>query len=210
MKLNITFFALSLLFSIPSFVYAEAHTLKSEILKSVDGLIVDGPTIAMIKKYQIESISILLGKRQPNGRRVGLYTHDSKYYSATQLCELESNGKLNEKSVTSLLNQMRKDFERISAPFQQTVRSVKPMIAELILQSNHLRGRHSSLLNKWAHPSIVDDQALFDKHVHTIKEFETFLIDLHNFLNDLVESCPKGQKLYLQWKNELLKKQANS
>ncbi|EKD48631.1 MAG: hypothetical protein ACD_64C00214G0001 [uncultured bacterium] len=208
MKL-ITYFALSLLISIPCYLYGEIHTLKSDILNAVDGIIIDGPTVALIKKYQLDSKHMLLGKLQPNGSRIGLYLYRNKNYSITELCQLEQE-QGTDAELQKLLLQMRDDFERISGRFQNAVKNSKPVMVDLIIQSNHLRGRHNSLLNKWAHTSGTDDRILFDEHVHTIKDFEIFLIDIHNFLNDLVESCPKGQRLYVQWKNELLRKKSDT
>ncbi len=204
MKLN-TYFVLSLLLSAS---FTSAYHLESKLLQGVDGYMMNGPTIAMIKRYQFESKRMLVGALQPDKIRVGTYMYQNQNYSVTQLSELEKEHSTNQE-LQNLLQEMIEDFERISLPFQQSVRSAKPIMETLILQSSKLRERGDSLLNKWADKSVIDDRVLFKEHMHTIKGFETFLIDLYNFLDDLVESCPKGLALYKKYMREQLQKNKN-
>jgi len=205
MKINNAIFALSLLFSIPQAAQA-THTLESDILRTVDGVFMDGPTIALAKRYQLDSKTILSGKRQRDGSRIGTYIFNGVNYSVIDLCELEEKNLISKKETERLLGEMKDDFEKISAPFQHIVRSVKPIMAELIFESSRLRKRNDSLLNRWASPHAHDERALLDEHVKAVKDFETFIIDLHNFLDDLLKSCPKGMELYEKWKTEQLEK----
>ena len=204
MKYTYGFFALSLLFSIPAF--SEVQQLEAEILQSVDGIFMDGPTIAAIKKYQMDSRTILFGKRQEDGTRQGTYIFEGNPFSVIQLCEIESQGRISKGETTRLLGEMREDFERVAAPFRDIARNFRSVMAELIYESNRKRKRTDSVLNRWANPHAKDERALLDEHVKTIKDFETFVVDLYNFLEDLVHSCPKGIKLYEEWKTEQLKK----
>lgn len=203
MTVKHTLFALSLLLSHP-FVYA-THTLESEILKTVDGMFMDGPTIAMVRRYQMDSKTILFGKRQQDESRQGTYFFNGAYYSVVQLCELEENSLISKRETARLLGEMVDDFETISKQFQDIARSVKPIMAELIFESCRLRKRHDSLITRWAAPNAKDERALLNEHVKKIQDFEAFIVDLHNFLDDLLRSCPKGMKLYEEWKQEQIK-----
>ncbi len=207
-KLKTTAFALSLLFSFPINLNA-THALQSDILKTVDGMFMDGPTIALVKRYQLDSKSILFGKRQKDGTREGTYIFNGTNYSAVQLCELEEQNIISKKETERLLGEMKDDFEKISAPFQTIVRSVKPIMVELIFESCRLRKRNDSLIIRWAAPNAKDERELLNEHVKTINDFEAFIVDLHNFLDDLLKSCPKGMKLYEEWKAEQLAKARN-
>ena len=93
-------------------------------------------------------------------------------------------------------------IEEVSLEFKELARTSKPIMAILIEESCQKRARaNDSLIMVWAH-SKENEYTLFDRHVKTIKDFDVFMIDLYNFLGDLVHSCPIGQR---QFKDRLEK-----
>ncbi len=199
MKLTKTY-ALALLFSFPSVSFG--HVLKSRIIHTIDGhaIGIDGETVGLIKQYQQQMKAILRGKLQADKTYLGQYSYDGSNYSVIELAQLEQKVGTNS-SFFELLEEMFLDFEKISAPFRATVKSVVVKVAMegFIKESCELRDRKEGdcLLLEWAKPGLQEERKLFNTHVHSIKDFETFLTDLYNFLNDLVESCPKAQAQFL-------------
>ncbi len=199
---QVKIFALALLLSFPSISFC--HSLKGPFLPifnkylidTIDGSKVDGETVGKIKKYQMDMRNILCGKLQQNKTHLGQYLYGDAKYSLSELARIEEEEGTSSTFAT-LLKKMRSDFEKISEPFRAIVKTVtvKAAMEVLIKESCALRGREEGdcLLLEWAKPGNKDEHKLFDHHIQNIAIFETFLIDLNNFLHDLIESCPKAQ-----------------
>ncbi len=163
-----------------------------------DGSFIDGEVIRDIRKYQLDIRNMLLGKRQIDRTRVGTYEYEGNKYSVQELATLEQEVG-NNQQFQLLLIQIQNDFMHISEPFEQAIRNAKSMLEMLVSQSNKLRNRENSILNKWSECSVNNERKLLETHIQTIQEFNIFLIDLCNFLTDIVESCPKARKQYDEW-----------
>ena len=204
MKLKITYFAFSLLLSLPSITHAV--TLNSA--KKFDGSFINGEVIRDIRKYQFDIRKMLLGELQTDRTRCGKYMHEETKYSVSELAALEQEVE-NPQQLQLLLTQIMNDFIQISQPFEQDIQDAKPILVILVAQSNKLRKREDSLLNKWSECSAANERKLLETHLQTIPEFNIFLIDLCNFLTDLVESCPKAQTQYNQWRKAVAASASN-
>ncbi len=180
-----------------SSTYAPPIHLENPIIKTVDGLSIGitGETVALIKQYQSQITSILAGKRDSAGNRVGLFEFERTTHSVQSLRKLEIERGTNPQFAT-LLKQIRFYFERQSDKFRNIVHGVKPIMAILIEESCSKRNRLNSLLYVWAKTDEKNEYELFDHHVKSIKDFEIFLTDLYNFLGDLVLSCPQAQQQF--------------
>ncbi len=204
MKLKITYFVLSLLLSIP--LLTNAVTLNSA--KKFDGSFINGEVVRDIRKYQFDIRNMLLGKWQVDRRRVGTYEYEGNKYSVQELATLEQDVG-NNQQLQLLLTQMQNDFMHISEPFEQDIRNAKSMLEMLVSQSNKLRNRKSSILNKWSECSANHERELFETHIQTIQDLKIFLIDVCNFLTDIVESCPKARKQYDGWRKTIAASASN-
>ena len=103
-----------------------------------------------------------------------------------------SNAELKE-----LLRKIRTEFETLSIEFRGVARGSKPFMATLVEESCARRGRlHNSILYIWAKTDEAEEEQLFDDHVHTIRDLEMFFTDLHNFLGDMMASCPKARRQF--------------
>lgn len=177
--------------------------LEAGIIATVDGLVglgIDGEVIALIKQYQGEIMKMLVGKPTPQGR-IGKYSFNGTAYNVQQLSKIEAETG-NNPTFTKLRIQMRDDFEAFSIPFRKNVNSAKAVMTLLIEESCSKRNRLNSVLYVWSKTDEKNEYELFDMHIKSIRDLEIFLTDLHNFLSDLVYSCPKALVQY----NEMIQK----
>ena len=177
-------------------IHTRSIKLQSGILSKVDGIFFDGETIGPLKRYQNNLRDFLTGKRTPDGKRHPQYTFEGKPYTMQELSKMEttrgSNVELKER-----LRQIRSEFEDFSLEFRGVARGSKPFMATLVEESCARRGRlHNSILYIWAKTDEAEEEQLFDDHVHTIRDLEMFFTDLHNFLGDMMESCPKARRQF--------------
>lgn len=105
--------------------------------------------------------------------------------------------------MQSCLLEAREDFKRINEPYLDQVRGTKHLLLRLVAESCTKRKRYDSFLMKWAEVPEGGEFEAFDATVKTMQELNCFLTDLSNFFEDLIHSCPRGWKQYL----ELVKKQ---
>jgi hypothetical protein len=195
-------------------VHAAPIHLQSDIIKQFDGksIGINGDVITRIKKYQHEIMRLLQGKKNTTGGR-GHYNFEGQFYTIHELRKVEegmNHTKTHRQAeqFTAALHHMRHDFETVSREFQAAAHGTKPLMAILIDESCKCRNRTDSLLYVWAHTKEENEDFLFDQHIKSIKDFEIFLIDLYNFLEDLAYSCPEANKQFAE-KFEKYKQERN-
>ncbi len=177
-------------------IHLRAIKLESGMLSKIDGIFFDGETIGPLKRYQNNLRTFLIGERGPGGKRHPQFTFEGNLYTMQQLSRLETTRGSNDE-LKNLLRQIRTEFETLSMEFRGVARGAKPFMAVLVEESCSRRGRlNNSLLYIWAKTDEAEEEKLFDDHVHTLKDLEMFFVDLHNFLGDLVESCPKAMRQF--------------
>ena len=177
-------------------IHTRAIKLESNMLSRIDGIFFDGETIGPLRRYQNSLRDFLIGKRGPDSKRHPQYIFEGKACTMQELSTLETTrGSNNE--LKDLLRQIRFEFEKLSEEFHGVARGSKPFMAVLVEESCARRGRlNNSLLYIWAKTDEAGEQELFDVHVHTIKDLEMFITDLHNFMGDLMASCPKARRQF--------------
>jgi hypothetical protein len=72
-------------------------------------------------------------------------------------------------------------------------------MVNLIEESMIKRNRRDSLLHVWSKMNEKDELDLFDKHIRSIKDLEFFMVDLNNFLGDILYNCPRGYAQYKEY-----------
>jgi len=173
-----------------------AIRLESNILGKIDGIFFDGETIAPLRLYQNNLKDFLIGKKGPDGKRHPQYNFEGKLYTMQELSKLETT-RGSTPELKNLLRQIRSEFEQLSVQFRGIARGAKPFMATLIEESCRVRGRlNNNILCIWAHTDEQEEEQLFDDHVHTIRDLEMFFVDLHNFLGDLMHSCPRAVRQF--------------
>lgn len=183
---------LALLASISLTQHAKQIVLEASSIAAVG---IDGETIALMKQYDGQLLNMLIGKRDATGKRVGLYEYQGQMHTMLELVAIEQKNGQND-ALRAILKQARKDFEDMSTRFRIVAQGTKKFMALLIEESCKKRGRLNSVLNIWGKSDEAKEEDLFDIHVHTLGDLATFLTDLHHFLNDLMNSCPKAQRQF--------------
>lgn len=175
--------------------------LKSGVLSLVDGSFINADTIELMRKCQRQYLIKLIGQKKSDGSRKGLYLFEGSYYSIHELVEIEKEQGLTP-TLKACLKHAKENFIKTSNEFRMVAAGSKSIIAELMKESLSKRGRLKSKLLLWAQVSESHEDSILYEKVHTFAEFQEFIVDLLNFQNDLVNSCPKAQQ---QFKNRVIK-----
>ncbi len=182
--------------------------LESNLLKLVDGFLINANTIELIRNYQRGLLHIVYGNKEGDGSRHGDYEYRGKRYTLHELSQVEQNlmqkkdmyspaeFESNIKQLESTMIKAKDDFIEKSKKFRTVGAGSKHITSKLIEESCKKRGRKNSILLIWGNaPEDQEDEILY-REAHTFLEFEQFVIDLLNFLDDLIHSCPKAQEKF--------------
>jgi len=181
--------------------------LESNLLKLVDGFLVNANTIELLRGYQRNLLHIVYGTKEGD-MRLGDYDYNGKKYTIHDLSHLEQKLETHKDShsaqeLEQLYGQLQKtlkkakdDFIEKSKKFRTIGAGSKHITSKLIEESCKKRGRRNSVLLQWGNaPEDKEDEILYNE-VHTFAQFELFVVDLLNFLDDLIHSCPKAQEKF--------------
>ncbi len=174
--------------------YLHAITLKSEILPLVDGTIVGWDSVLTIKQYQKKIKHYLKEYRTVDGVELKLF----------DLAIKEKNGNITD-AEKAVFEEFVQKFVEFSEPFIITLNPVKNTISSLIKESCQHRNREHSLLIVWTHSEDGTERAMFSHHIKTYRALAELCMDLLNFTEDLLSSCPKATKLYHDFFDRLSK-----
>lgn len=94
-------------------------------------------------------------------------------------------------ALTESLNSMKQEFKDRTEPLLASASKAIQVNMRLIREWISKSGRHDSMLLLWG--TIDEEKALWES---TPAQLKQFLIDLQNFLKDLMFSCPKARKKY--------------
>lgn len=182
--------------------------LESNLLKLVDGFLINANTIELTRNYQRQILHIIYGNKEADGSRLGDYEFNGKKYTIHDLSHVEQKIIDRKDSYSpeeyerltgqlqKLLNQAKDDFIEKSHKFRAIGAGSKHITSKLIEESCKKRGRRNSILLIWGNaPEEEEDKILYEE-VHSFVSFEQFAIDLLNFFDDLIHSCPKAQEKF--------------
>lgn len=187
---------------------AKEIVLESNLLKLVDGFLINANTIELTRHYQRDLLHIVYGTKEENGSRLGDYEFNKKKYTIHELSQIEQEiiEKKNSYSpqeyelLTSQLQatllRAKDDFIEKSKKMHAMGAGSKHITSKLIEESCKKRGRRNSVLLIWsAAPEEKENDVLYQE-VHSFIEFEQFVVDMLNFFDDLIHSCPKAQEKF--------------
>lgn len=97
---------------------------------------------------------------------------------------------------------VKKDFEDAVSPFLANARNTKEPMIMLISESCEKRNQPDSLLLDWAKLEGEEECNSLNKQVTSFNIFYQFCTDLNDFLSDLVRSCPKAFKQFMEMKKK--------
>jgi hypothetical protein len=178
---------------------SERRILTSPVIRAVDKFI-NSTLFNKILILRQHLSNMLFGMLTKDGVRIGIYPFGEQKYSIQQLANLEQEAGLGQLQET--LVHAKTDFEQQTLEFLGLAKSFKSQMLILIDESLRLHRRHESILLTWAEAKDGQEMLSFEKNVKSFDDFARFLHDLLNYLDDLIASCPKAQKVFLQTKND--------
>jgi hypothetical protein len=181
----------------------EAVILESPVLKLVDGTFFNADTIEQMRNFQRLILALILGDQTPDGSRVGRYEYKGKKYGihALALIEQQMNQSSSAESPEMVedaqqllvtLQEAKNDFIKLSEEFKSMAQGAKQTMVKLIEESCSKHGRLDSVFLILVRAKDDNETTTFDMHVVSLTLLESVCIDLLNFLNDLINSCPKA------------------
>jgi len=184
--------------------------LDSPVIKLIDGLGmgINGERIGSILQVRREVRKIHFGAPCKEGGLVGLYEFNGKKYGVKELAEIERamHAAIDRDGLQKLnpvLKLAKEDFIKWVMQFLGESRGAKLQMFMLIDESCRKRKRYDSLLLRWANAPEGEEEHQFEKDIANFQVFDVFCTDLVNFLEDLMNSCPKAKAQF----QEILRKQ---
>lgn len=224
MKKNISCFVILLLFSTSTFIKTNNEPkntkktyikLKNESLQLLDGIqgCLDGNAIIDMFNIKKQILSLKAGTLldpSGNGKVLSNLTYEGKNHTLETLIKEEEIAKkspnLNTPRKKAELEKNLKDcktnFIKATVHFMDQIRSAKGLVMNLIHESCDKRNIKQTLLMEWANTN-GNEEVVFNSKIKSLKEFDTFLIHVSDFLGDLIVSCEKG---FAQYKINQIKK----
>jgi len=175
--------------------------LESSVIKIADGTFINADKIEYIRKYRRKLLDFILGELQPNSQRKGRYNLGGKFYSVEDLARIEKeiSNSVDKKDIAiravleELLTHAKADFIVQSNEFIESGRGAKNIMIVLIQEDCQKRNRSESFLLEWAKTKEGQESTAFERQIKSFGDYYHFLIDLVNFLLDLIHSCPKAE-----------------
>ncbi len=188
--------------------------IHHESINIIDGFPggLDGPAVAGLIHFIKELKKLQLGERKSrNAPRQGKYLFEDKKHTLTELAEIEqtiekqyAHGAINQKSydlkkkkLNEVLKIVKKDFIDVSIPSLDQAQGSKEIVVELIEYWTKINNRSDSFMLEWGREEEGQEIAIFQERVQSFTMFDQFCTDLTLFNEDLIESCPRGFRQFL-------------
>lgn len=169
--------------------------LDSAIIRTADGHFITYDDIGIMLQLREYLRTILYGTKDSHGTIVGPYTFDNTAHSLRSLTILEK--KLDANLRNKWLKEVRDAFKERTKDTKKRAEGTKTQQYMYIKESCRLHNRTNSVLLLWAQaPEGKEDDAI-DTYVLSFYDMAKFVIDLMNFLDDMISSCPKAKKQFL-------------
>lgn len=176
--------------------------LESTVLHLFDGtsIGINANVIELIGLTRRETNKILVGKKK-DGKRIGLYKLNGILYSVKELIKIKQQATLSSEKAQELQKcflQAKNDVRKTFEPFLESIQKTKYYMTKLIEESCRKRKNMDSYLLNWAEEKPGAEEKSFNNNINTLEDLNKFCSDLLNFLGDMVRSCPKAQKQFVQ------------
>jgi|GEM_PF-2835687 len=170
-----------------------------------DGTFIDAARIEQVERFKHTLKQMLFGKKQSDGSFKGCFLFNNAYHNIKSLKTIETTitSIAESEALKELLEKIKNDFIKISNYYKNSTPGVKAFTTGLIKESCEKRNRLDSSLLTWAKTTPENEDNIFKQEITSFRKFYTFLIDLHNFFNDLTHTCPKAHALFIQEQKKL-------
>ncbi len=167
----------------------------SAILRTADGHFITYDDVGIMLQLREYLRTMLYGTKDKSGILVGPYIFDDIPHCLRTLTLLEK--KLDATVRDAWLTQVRDAFKERTQDTKKRAEGTKTQQYMYIKESCRLHNRPNSILLLWAQaPEGQEDDAI-DIHVRNFYDMAKFVLDLKDFLEDMVSSCPKAKKQFL-------------
>lgn len=173
----------------------DATIIQSPTLRTADGHFIDEQDIGLMFQLR-EHIRISLhGTKDAEGNITGPYAFDDKPHCLRTLTMAEK--KLPTHIRDQWLAHVIDAFNKHTEDTKKRSVGTKTQQYMYIKEFCRLHNRPESILLIWARaPEGQEDDAI-SIHATTFYKLSTFMVDLMNFLDVMISSCPKAKKLFL-------------
>ncbi|MEX0940125.1 MAG: hypothetical protein WDZ41_02100 [Candidatus Babeliales bacterium] len=134
--------------------------------------------------------------------RTGIYIFQGQYHSIASLTQFEKNNPHMTTAVRvqlySLLEIIKADFVKIADPFVKQAYGVKGITLKFMEQWSTLHNRENSYLLVWGKEKDGHEFETFNRETTTFVHLNDFCTDLISFISDLIQSCPRAWKQFLE------------
>jgi hypothetical protein len=191
--MNKKFLLISLLYMLPNYINAVAHTvcepipLEIPLLGTLDHI---GINVSKIVEFQGKVDALIKHVLKAKGQA----------YMLVELVNLEELGELDADLIKKLYDMYTKKFLQISHTYFNDIRHLKPVLVKVLSIWAHQRNRTDSLVLLWATIENGKEEQFVKEYTPTLKAFYTFLVDIDMLLQDIMRSCPKSYAKYLEYK----------
>lgn len=192
-----------------NYLKAEKVILTNKILALGDGLVIDGITIGEMLQVRRLMRAIQHGIPHHETKKMeGKYTlrgHTVSLHTAAryaQQFEDEINSYTPEEAahiraeLHALLERIKQEYLAATLPFMDQAHGVKSFMLKLIKESCKKRGRMQSFLLDWGKTREDEEVKKFNENITSLQRLDTFCTDLVNFIEDVINSCPKAWKQF--------------
>jgi len=169
--------------------------LDSAILRTADGHFITHDDIGIMLQLREYLRTILYGVKDTQNAITGPYHFDGTPHCLRTLTMLEKN--IDTKIRNGWLAEVRDAFKKRTNDTKKRSEGTKTQQYMYIKESCRIHNRLNSILLLWAQaPEGKEDDAI-DVYVNSFYDMSKFVIDLMNFLDDMISSCPRAKKQFL-------------
>jgi len=135
------------------------------------------------------------------------YHENKQELSGRALKKFEKEYQKTKKELRKALSIAQDELIEITTPFIERIRNVKEHMLLLIEESCLLRGRMDSFILEWGNTTEGGEVEAFKGRIVTFQRLDMFCLDLINFLEDLINNCPKAWKQFTEMMAEARERQ---
>ncbi len=133
------------------------------------------------------------------------YHENKQELSGRALKKFEKEYQKTKKELQKTLSIAQDNLIEVTTPFIERIRNVKDHMLLLIEESCLLRGRMDSFTLEWGSTAEGEEVEAFKEKTVSFQKLDLFCLDLINFLEDLINNCPKAWKQFTEMMAEARK-----
>lgn len=192
-------YASMLMFQIHSIREPHGIKIESELLAMVDGSVFMDRDAINEMKFVEACIKTMVNGR---GHHASRGTYGPCNFSLNELIEYEAITPDSEahkaEVISQTMQEMKQEFVSLTDDFRDKLQMMKDVTVKLIAQACKQRNKPKSFLLRWAKTTPETELAVLEQDIQTPRQLKQFCIDLVQFMNDMLKSCPISWANYVR------------